>query len=66
MYADSDNDEVTVKNKITGLVVMHLKAGDVSVYGNIVNGPALAAPITLNNLQCTNISSGATLYIYAL
>jgi hypothetical protein len=63
MYADSDEDYVRVIDTKTGITVIRLQAGDVSVSGHIVNGPHLAVPIQLRNLKCIDISGGATLFI---
>lgn len=66
MYADSDEDYVRVVDTKSGLHVIRMQAGDVSVNGHIVNGPGLGAPMSLRNLRCLEISAGATLFILKL
>jgi len=66
MYADSDEDSCLLIDSLTGMEVMKLQAGDVSVNGHVVNGPGLGAPVKFTNLYCQSISAGAVLYIYLL
>lgn len=63
-FAANDVDSVFIRQKSTNQEFWQAKAGDLSVSGNNVNGPALVRPVPAHDLQVVSISAGARLYLY--
>ena len=66
--ATQDNDSVEVRivhpNKVGANDFWRATADDVSAHGRVINGPPLAKPLMVSDLQVKQISAGCRLYIY--